>query len=166
MTENETLLTITKFAVKVHYSERQIRQMCIDGKIKAQKLNVGSRKWLIPESELNKFGGDTKLALQVNIISQENWIEDYEIHHRELPMVPEFVLPVVKDKTARRVSKSMELSVPSAQWWNGLLHSQKEQVLQMVDWLGQNRHDYLERINRQILGKPSDIRLIPKRKLT
>jgi hypothetical protein len=41
---------------KVHYSERWIRQRCIDGKIPgAYKLTDG-RKWLIPTSEAKRFG--------------------------------------------------------------------------------------------------------------
>jgi len=55
MTKGENFLTINDFALKTHYSKRQIRQMCIDGKIKAQKLTTGSRKWLIPESEIHKI---------------------------------------------------------------------------------------------------------------
>ena len=38
----------------IGYSERQVRQFCIDGKIKAQKVASGC-KWLIPASELDKF---------------------------------------------------------------------------------------------------------------
>lgn len=171
MTEGENFLTIKEFAHKVNYSERQIRQMCIDGKVKAQKLNTKSRKWLIPESELNKFGGEAKPAPQISRISQANWIEDYEAEHRELPLIPECMLPVVMDKTAKRVSKNMELSIPSLQWWGGLLPSQKEQVLQTVDWLSKHktdwwcksREDYQAMIERQRLGRPSDIRLHWKR---
>jgi excisionase family DNA binding protein len=55
MNEGEKLLTIKEFANKLNYSQRHIRQMCIDGKIKAQKLTHGSRKWLIPESEITSL---------------------------------------------------------------------------------------------------------------
>ena len=171
MTKDESLLTIKDFAHRTHYSERQIRQMCIDGKIKAQKLTTGSRKWLIPESALNKFGGEAKPAPQISRISQANWIEDYEKQNGELPLIPECMLPVVKDKTAKRVSKNMELSIPNAGWWNGLLPTDLEQVLQTVDWLCKHkkdwwcksREDYLEMIKRSIPGHPSDIRVHWKR---
>lgn len=98
--------------------------------------------------------------------SSTNWIEVYMNKHKgRLPLIPEFMLQVVKDKTTKRVSKNMELSIPSLQWWNRLLCSQKEQILQTIDWLGQNRQDYLERINRLIPGHPYDLRLVPKRKI-
>lgn len=55
MAKDENLLTIKDFALKTHYSKRQIRQMCIDGKVKAQKIGDKGRKWLIPESEIHKI---------------------------------------------------------------------------------------------------------------
>jgi excisionase family DNA binding protein len=171
MTEGENFLTIKELAYKVNYTERQIRQFCKDGKIKAQKLTTGSRKWLIPKSELNKFGGEAKPTPQVSRTSQANWIEEYEAEHGELPLIPECMLPVVMDKTAKRVSKNMELSIPSLQWWNGLLPNGREQVLQTVDWLSKHktdwwcksREDYQAKINQSIAGRPSDIRLQWKR---
>lgn len=105
-------------------------------------------------------------------VSSTNWIEVYEKKHKErLPIIPEYMLPVVKDKTAIRVSKNMELSTPSAQWWNGQLPSQQEQILQTVDWLCKHnkdwwcksREDYLDRIKRGIAGHPSDIQAHWKR---
>jgi len=55
MENGGSFLTIKEFAQMVHYSERQIRQMCIDGKISAQKLDSKSRKWLIPYDEVTSF---------------------------------------------------------------------------------------------------------------
>lgn len=97
-----------------------------------------------------------------------NWIEDYQAKLGELPLIPEFMLPVVKDKTAKRVSKNMELSIPSAQWWNGLSPFQQEQVLQTVDWLSKHkkdwwcksREDYLEMTRRLTLGKSGSAPII------
>ncbi len=54
MAKSERLLTIKEFAARKRYSERTIRQMCKDGKIKAHKLTKKSRKWLIQESEIDK----------------------------------------------------------------------------------------------------------------
>lgn len=53
MSKDGEVLTIREFARRVHYSERQIRQGCIDGKITASK-NLG-RKWLIPATEIERF---------------------------------------------------------------------------------------------------------------
>lgn len=171
MTDGEDFLTIKEFAHRVNYSERRIRQFCKDEKIKAQKLTTGSRKWLIPKSELKKFGGGAKPAPEVGRILQSNWIEASEAEHGELPLIPECMLPVVKNKMANRVSTDMELSIPSAQWWNGLLLGEREQVLQTVDWLCKHkkdwwcksREDYQEMIERQIAGCTSDYRVHWKR---
>jgi excisionase family DNA binding protein len=48
-------LTIKEFAANVGYSERRIRQFCIDGKINANKLGDKGRKWLISNEELEWF---------------------------------------------------------------------------------------------------------------
>jgi excisionase family DNA binding protein len=48
----EKLLTIKEAAKRLNYSERQIRQMCVDGRL-AGAVKIGGRgKWLIPESSL------------------------------------------------------------------------------------------------------------------
>jgi len=50
----EKFYTIVEFAELINYGERSVRQMCIDGKIKADKIH-GGRKWLIPASELERL---------------------------------------------------------------------------------------------------------------
>ncbi|MFZ2036993.1 MAG: hypothetical protein WAU62_08780 [Dehalococcoidales bacterium] len=56
MTMPEKMLSIKDFALLSNYSERLIRQYCLEGKIEgAQKLSDKSRKWLIPQSALEKF---------------------------------------------------------------------------------------------------------------
>ncbi len=75
MTAHEEFLDIEEFARKTHYSVRQIRQYCIDGKIKgASKLTDDARKWLIPASALQQ-----KLEPQTDLKMQETRIHDREI---------------------------------------------------------------------------------------
>lgn len=101
-----------------------------------------------------------------------NWIEAYRLKHGgKLPLIPKWMLPVVKDETAKRASKDMEVSIPSAQWWKGLLPGQREQVLQLIDWLCsrrkewwcKSREDYQERIRQLTPGRLSNIRPTWKR---
>lgn len=49
---NEKIYTIKDASQKINYSERQVRQMCIDGKLKGAFKILKGRKWLIPESAL------------------------------------------------------------------------------------------------------------------
>jgi hypothetical protein len=97
-----------------------------------------------------------------------NWIDDHRLKHNELPLIPDFMAPMVEDYLpGARVSKGMKLkkAPPSAQFWcQELLPSQRDKVLQLVEWLGQNREDYQEMIKRHIPGSPSPIRIVPKRK--
>ena len=56
MTMPEKMLSIKDFALLSNYSERLIRQYCLEGKIDgAQKLSDKSRKWLIPQTALEKL---------------------------------------------------------------------------------------------------------------
>ena len=74
-------LTLKEFARKISYSERQVRQMCIDGKIQAKKITDDARKWLIPASELErlkaggKFTEKTKLKPHEEEGTTELWEE-------------------------------------------------------------------------------------------
>lgn len=53
---SEQMLDIKEFALQSHYSERLVRQYCIESRIEgAFKLSVGSRKWLIPSSALTQL---------------------------------------------------------------------------------------------------------------
>jgi len=47
---NEKLLSLQEFAKRTNYSERQVRDMCLKGKITGARKLPGGRKWLIPES--------------------------------------------------------------------------------------------------------------------
>jgi len=54
MTNREKFLTVKEFAKVTNYSERTVRQWCIDGKIEAHKP-TGGRKWQIPEREISRL---------------------------------------------------------------------------------------------------------------
>lgn len=61
---DEKMLDIKEVARKTNYSERQIRQYCLDGTIEgAVKLTDSSRKWLIPASALQKLQSQTKALM-------------------------------------------------------------------------------------------------------
>jgi hypothetical protein len=104
-----------------------------------------------------------------------NWIEAYKsTHHGRLPLIPEVTSKVVVNYSpGAMVSKNIELSIPSAQWWNALLPSQKEQILQTVDWLSQHnadwwcksREDYIQMIRRHMpRASDSDIHITYRRR--
>ena len=57
---DKEILTLKEFAKKIPYSERWVRQMCINGKIEAEKISDDARKWLIPASELERLKAGSK----------------------------------------------------------------------------------------------------------
>jgi hypothetical protein len=63
----DEILDIKEFARQSHYSERLITQYCIEGKIEgAFKLSAQSRKWLIPQSGLEKFKSQVPVPTPVS----------------------------------------------------------------------------------------------------
>jgi len=100
------------------------------------------------------------------IQESKNWIDDYLHKHGELPLIPDWLAPIVKGYLqGMSVSKEMKLS-HSPPYWDSLKPSQRKKVLQLVEWLGQDPDDYEELIKRHIPGSKSDIIVVPKRKLT
>ena len=64
---DEELLSIEEFAREINYSERSVRQMCIDGKIEAEKITYDARKWLIPSSALEKLKAGINLTKEAHV---------------------------------------------------------------------------------------------------
>jgi hypothetical protein len=83
-----------------------------------------------------------------------NWIDSYYACYGELPLIPTWMAPLIAGYSAgMRVHQGITVGVPSIQFWNGLLPSQQEQVLQLIDWLGQNREDWLWLMRAMIPGR-------------
>jgi phosphodiesterase/alkaline phosphatase D-like protein len=72
-----------------------------------------------------------------------NWVDTYYYCYGELPLVPTWMVVAEGYNTGGRVHQGMTVYIPSMQWWGNLMPSQKEQVLQLIDWLGESREDYL-----------------------
>jgi hypothetical protein len=62
------------------------------------------------------------------------------------------------------VSRNIQLITPSAQFWKELeTHpSQQDQLLELAEWLGRDRRDYLARMKRMAPPVKSNMRLRPK----
>ena len=80
-----------------------------------------------------------------------NWIDDYKNRNNgRLPPIPEYLNELVVDYfKGMLVSKSIKLKNPSAQFWARLLPSERDQLLELVKWLGIDPRDYEEMIRRQ-----------------
>jgi len=81
---------------------------------------------------------------------RDNWIDAYKNRSGgRFPPIPEFLSDVVVDYSpGMPVSKMVQLLTPSAQFWARLLPSQREKLLQLVKWLGQDPRDFEEKIRR------------------
>ena len=79
----------------------------------------------------------------------DNWIDDYHTRWGKFPQVPDYLEDVVKGYyPGMLVSKEVQLLRPSVQFWARLLPSQRDQLLDLVKWLGQDPRDYEEEIRR------------------
>jgi len=80
----------------------------------------------------------------------DNWIDDYHTRWGKLPQVPDYLEDVVMGYyPGMLVSKEVQLLTPSVQFWARLLPSQRDQLLELVKWLGQDPRDYEEEIRRR-----------------
>jgi len=156
---------------------KRARELADDGRKAKQIVNILEREspTFKTLSDSAKFR-DVYRWIKEKENGSANWIEVHKSKHKgHLPLIPELVSKIVVNYSpGARVSKNIDLSIPSAQWWDGLLPTDKEQVLQTVDWLCKHkkdwwcksREDYIDMIKRSIPGRKSDIIIIPKRKLT
>jgi len=86
----------------------------------------------------------------------DNWIEAYKEQHGQLPVLPDYLIPMVAEGYSRGkpISKELKLSSVGAQHWNGLLPSQQEELLALADWLGVGRVNYM---NQSRKGWPEKV---------
>jgi len=153
--------------------KQQAVKLC-DGRSAGQVLKALQKEFpneeMPTERTIRRWRNEKATApmAEVSKTPPTNWIDDWEKQYGELPPIPDFMARLVEDYLpGARVSKGMKLkeAPPSAQFWNHeLLHSQRDKVLQLVEWLGQNREDYQEMIKRYIPGSPPSIRVVPKQK--
>lgn len=92
-----------------------------------------------------------------------NWIDDHRLKQGELPLIPDWLAPIVIGYSQGiRVSKEMKLS-HSPPYWDNLKPSQRKQLLQLVEWLGQDKDDYIDMINKYRPGRLDQIRITWKK---
>ena len=92
------------------------------------------------------------LWLKMRADAEKNWIKRYEMEHDgELPPLPNYLVELF-GKYTNKISKEMIPITPSGQKWNSLLHSQRKEWREVVEWLGKDPEDYLDHM-RQMLPK-------------
>ena len=84
-----------------------------------------------------------ELWVKYDKLKQSNWINAYEREYRRLPPIPNFMSGLVLNYSpGMLVSKNMQLITPSASFWKTLGPSNKDKLLQLIEWLGQDPRDY------------------------
>ena len=78
------------------------------------------------------------------VLTSSNWVVSYFEIAGELPIVPNSLLPLFRDvKGGDRLPLNVEISIPSAQFWNNLLPTERQTMLDIVEWYGMPAKDYL-----------------------
>ncbi|MFA5399418.1 MAG: helix-turn-helix domain-containing protein [Dehalococcoidia bacterium] len=181
MNEEKQFYTVKEFASLLGRSEDNVRDSCQRGNIKGKKTSEYGN-WMIPRSEIERLKHkaitynkkqakkDEKKG-QIEPTSLEkpkNWITDYETaNNGKLPPLPDALYPLAPNYSHEQpISKDIQLIIPGMQFWARLLPSEKEQLLQLIEWLGQDRRDYEENMRRRAPpGSGQKPRLIPNHKL-
>src|SRR4030043_140158 len=97
---------------------------------------------------------------KINLEKPPNWIEAYKKTHRKLPPIQSFMSGEVSNYSSGMVvSKNIQLITPSAQFWKERLPSEKKQLLELVEWLGQDSRDYEAMIKKMSPHTGTSMRL-------
>jgi len=74
-----------------------------------------------------------------------NWIDSYYATNHVYPVVPDWLLPLFEYELSSgdRIRPGLTIIRASLQYWNLRSPSQKQQILETVEWLGGNANDYL-----------------------
>ena len=80
-----------------------------------------------------------------NSKTTSNWIEAYKEKHGQLPVLPDYLLPMLTKgrSPGKPISKELKLIPVGAQTWGKFLPSQQEELLVLADWLGIGRNNYM-----------------------
>jgi hypothetical protein len=101
-----------------------------------------------------------ELWVKYDKFKQSNWINAYEREYRKSPPIPNFMSDVVSDYfPGMVVSKNIKLINPSAHFWGKLSPNQREQLLDLAEWSGQDRRDYEAKIKMMLPPRRTSIRL-------
>jgi len=88
------------------------------------------------------------LAYQQNqkLRSHDNWIVAHQACYGKLPSIPRSLLSLIDNYTeGEPLSKSIKLKeCPRHQQWGGLTDENRERFLQIMDWQGLDRYDFLQ----------------------
>tara|TARA_Y100000310_G_C20236889_1_gene602786 strand:- start:85 stop:462 length:378 start_codon:yes stop_codon:yes gene_type:complete len=94
-----------------------------------------------------------------------SWIETIPA-----PNVPKWMFAVLNIKDGQRsrslgnsnesivVSNQLEVTPLSGQWWNSLRINQKAEILELVEWLGDNADDYVASSEAMYPGDPPKLK--------
>lgn len=91
MAKGDKLLDIRQFADRTNYSERQIRQFCLDGKIAGAQKLPGGRKWLIPESAI--LASDKDVLKRIGTRTNKEALESTERIKSALSVISDELTP-------------------------------------------------------------------------
>ncbi|OGO29860.1 MAG: hypothetical protein A2Z29_05505 [Chloroflexi bacterium RBG_16_56_11] len=84
-----------------------------------------------------------------------NWISAYQIENSKLPPIQDYFVDLTINYTkGEPISREIKLRPMSAQFWARLFPSQRDELKQLVEWLGMNWDDYYEQMQR-MLPKPN-----------
>jgi hypothetical protein len=86
----------------------------------------------------------------------KNWINAHKAKTGKLPPIPDYLLPVVLPSSyspGEPVTKNIELITASGQFWNRLLPSQKDELMELVEWLGEDPRDYEAQVLKMLPRK-------------
>jgi len=99
---------------------------------------------IMPERTASIGGKEYPEPYAPPMLTSSNWVVSYFETTGELPVIPNSLLPMFHYvEVGDKLPLNAVISIPSAQFWNGLLPSERQNMLDIVEWYGMPAEDYL-----------------------
>ena len=100
--------------------------------------------WIMPERTAHIGGKQYPEPWASPVLTSSNWVVSYFETAGDLPTVPNSLLGLFRDvKAGDKLPLNTKISIPSSQFWNNLLPSERQTMLDIVEWYGMSAKDYL-----------------------
>ncbi len=77
------------------------------------------------------------------------------LNGEKLPVLPDSLLPlVIGGKKGQKVSKDMEIISCSNQYWQSLSANEQTNLLDLIEWIGGNRDEYIRKMRAVLPRNP------------
>ena len=100
------------------------------------------------------MSGNQAISEEYSFTLDLTWIGAHYAAYGELPLVPDWLAPLIPLNAGDRLTPDIDILSASMQYWGTLMPSQQQKLLETVCWVGDNPEDYLWRMYQMAPPSP------------